>query len=290
VQPPIHTPPSERWFDGRGIRVHGLDWGGEDSGALILFLHGIGGNAWIWDDVAPRLATALPSHRLVAIDGRDGGDTDHPADGYERADFIADIVAVHDRLGGRPMVVVGHSRGGWLAAAFAGQHPDRVAGLVLVDPARLAFASPGDSAAFYDRVRGALGPFESEAAALASAAREDPEGIWTEVRTRSFLFGYRRTADGRLIGKLPASAVDRLRAARTDAAAVATALASVTAPTLLLVAERQSPARVADKLAYAERLPDVRTVRIDGSHFLHTDAPEAVAAAIVDFLGPQSGG
>ncbi len=287
--PPVPTPPSERWFDGHGIRVHGLDWGGDDSGTLILFLHGIGGNAWVWDDVAPRLATALPSHRLVAIDQRDGGDTDHPADGYEREDFIGDIVAVHDRLGGLPMVVVGHSRGGWLAAAFAGQHPDRVAKLVLVDPARLSFASPADSSAFYDRVRGALGPFESEATALAWAAHEDPEAVWTDVRTRSFLFGYRRRADGRLVGKLPASAIDRLRAARMDAEAVTAALASVTAPTLLLVAERQSPLRVADKLAYAERLPDVRTVRIDGSHFLHTDAPDAVAAAIVAFLGPKSG-
>lgn len=277
-------PPAERWFKGHGIRIHGLDWGDRSAGTPILFLHGVGGNAWVWDDVAPRLAASLPRHHLVAIDQRDGGDTDHPATAYDRADFIADIVAVHDQLGGGPMILVGHSRGGWLGTAFAIEHPDRVAGLVLVDPARLAFATDTDSESFYRWVRDALGPFESEEAALAWAKREDPDAVWTEVRTRSLLFGYRTAADGRLVGKLPSSAVDRLRAARAGAEGVTTALATMTRPVLLLVSERQSAARIADKLAYADRLPQVRAVRIDGTHFLHTDAPGAVSAAIVRFV------
>lgn len=281
---PEAPPPTERWFQGHGIRIHGLEWGDRPSGTPILFLHGVGGNAWVWDDVAPRLVAALPGHRLVAIDQRDGGDTDHPATAYDRADFIADIVAVHDRLGGEPMILVGHSRGGWLGAAFAIDHPDRVAGLVLVDPARLAFATDTDSESFYRWVRDALGPFESEDAALAWARREDPDAVWTDVRTRSLLFGYRAAADGQLVGKLPSGAVDHLRAARSGAEGVTTALATMTRPVLLLVAERQSAARIADKIAYADRLPQVRTVRIDGTHFLHTDAPAEVSGAIARFV------
>jgi pimeloyl-ACP methyl ester carboxylesterase len=280
----VSQPPADRWFEGSGIRVHGLDWGGPADGTPMLFLHGVGGNAWIWDDVAPRLRVALPGHRLVALDGRDGGDTEHPPTGYERDDFVRDVLAAHDDLGGRPMVLVGHSRGGWLAAWLAGKHPDRVERLVLVDPARLVFATGGDADSFYTWVRNALGPFEDEASAIAAVRSEHEPAIWSPVRTRSTMFGFRRDAEGRLIGKLPPEVVPQLRHAREGGEVVTEALAEIAAPTLLLVAERQSDGRRADKLAYAERIPDVKLVRLDGSHFLHTDLPAEVAAEIAGFV------
>lgn len=280
--------PVDRWFDGDAIRVHGLEWeapaGAASGGQPVLLLHGVGGNAWIWDPVATRLRELLPVHRLVAIDGRDGGDTDHPPTGYERERFVADVVAVHDALGGEPMVLVGHSRGGWLAALVAAAHPERVARLVLVDPARLAFASADDGDAFYAGVRAALGPFESEAAALAWARSTEPEAAWTDARMRSFLFGLRRRSDGRLVGKLPVEVVAQLQAARTSGAATAESLGAIRAPALLIVAEHQPLARVADKLAYADHLDDVRVVRLAGTHHVHTDLPDEVAAAIAEFV------
>jgi pimeloyl-ACP methyl ester carboxylesterase len=283
------TSPTDRWFDGDGIRIHALDWGGPQDGTPVLFLHGVGGNAWIWDDVAPRLRTALPDTRLVALDGREGGDTDHPATGYERERYVADVLAVHDALGGRPMVLVGHSRGGWLAAWLAATHPDRVERLVLVDPARLVFASRSAADGYYAGVRGALGPFESEEAAIAWARQADPRAQFSPVRVRSFLFGLRRLPDGRLVGKLPPEVVPQLQAAREDGDAVATALGRISCPTLLLVGTRQPDERIAHRLAYGERIPGVTIVRIDGTHFLHTDAPAEVAAAIADFVAPASG-
>ena len=277
-------PPADRWFRSGGVRIHALDWGGPDGGVPVLFLHGVAGNAWIWDDVASRMRGALPDHRLIALDGRDGGDTDHPPTGYERDDFVQDVLAVHDSLGARPMVLVGHSRGGWLATWLASQHPERVAALILVDPARLVFATSDDADAFYDWVLGALGPFDDEEAALAALAREYRTASWTQARRRSALFGFRRDADGRLVGKLPATVVPQLRRARDGGEVVTEALAQITAPTLLLIAERQSHDRRADKLAYAERIRHARVVRLDGSHFLHTDLPEAVAGEIVAFV------
>jgi pimeloyl-ACP methyl ester carboxylesterase len=281
--------PADRWFDGAGIRIHALDWGGPEDGTPMLFLHGVGGNAWVWDDVAPRLRRTLPGHRLVALDGRDGGDTDHPPTGYERDDFVGDVLAVHDALGGRPMVLVGHSRGGWLAAWLAAEHPERVERLVLVDPARLVFASSGDADSFYDWVLRALGPFDDEATAIAAVRSEHEPAVWTPVRTRSTLYGFRRDAGGRLVGKLPPEVVPQLRRAREHGEVVTDALARIAVPTLLLVAERQSEARRADKLAYADRVPDVTVVRLDGSHFLHTDCPAEVAEAITAFVSGDGG-
>jgi len=276
--------PADRWFGGDGIQIHGLDWGGPVAGTPLLLLHGIGGNAWIWDDVAPRLRSALPDHHVVAIDGRDGGDTDHPPIGYERGRFVADVLAVHDALGGRPMVLVGHSRSGWLAASITAEHPGRVARLVLVDPARLGFASRDAADSYYAGVRRSLGPFDSEEAALASARSADPAATFSAVRARSFLFGLRLGEDGRLVGKLPPEAVAQLQAARADATQVADALGRITAPTLLLAGTRQTEERIGHRMAYAERIPGLRIVRIDATHFVHTDAPAETADAIAEFV------
>jgi len=286
VSPDRADPPSIR-LEGDGIRIHGLDFGPADAHGLALLLHGVGGNAWIWKPVAARLRDGLGGRvRVVALDGRDGGLTDHPTAGYEPERFAADLVAVHDALGAGPLTIVGHSRGGWLAAWFAERFPERVDRLVLVDPARLMFASEADADRFYEWVRGGLGPFVDRDDALAWACRRDPEADWNEDRTRSFLEGFVEQSDGTLVGRLPVHAVAALRQARERVDSVGPRLADIACPTLLLVAQRQSPERVRDKLAYADGLRDVRALEIDGSHFLHTDAPGRVADEIVGFLGP----
>jgi pimeloyl-ACP methyl ester carboxylesterase len=274
----------DRWFEDAGIRIHGLDWGGPADGPVVLLLHAVGSNAWIWDDVARHLRTVLPGHRVVAFDQRDGGDTDHPTTGYGRDAFTADALAVHRALGGRPVVLVGHSRGGWLAAWIAASRPEAVETLVLVDPARLEFATVGDADRFYAWVEGALGPFADEAAAIEWASAADREATWTPTRVRSFLFGLRRAEDGRLVGKLPREAVGQLRAARTDATEVLDAVPGIRVPTLLLVADRQPPERRAHKLRYGDLIRGIEVHHLDGSHFLPTDTPIEVADHIAAFV------
>jgi pimeloyl-ACP methyl ester carboxylesterase len=50
------------------------------------------------------------------------------------AQHVADAVAVLDGLDLREAVVLGHSWGGFLGALLAMEHPDRVRGLLLIDP------------------------------------------------------------------------------------------------------------------------------------------------------------
>jgi pimeloyl-ACP methyl ester carboxylesterase len=57
--------------------------------------------------------------------------TDGP---FSVAQHVTDAVAVLDGLGIEDAVVLGHSWGGFLAAVLAMEHPDRVRGLLLVDP------------------------------------------------------------------------------------------------------------------------------------------------------------
>ena len=284
TQPTTDSKPLSIRLPGHGIRIHALDWGPDGAPRLVLLLHGVAGNAHIWDAAGARLRERLiDAVRIVALDGRDGGLTDHPDSGYEPEDFGKDLARAHDALGAKPLTLVGHSRGGWLAAWFAERYPNRVERLVLVDPARLSFESDEASGRFFDRIRDGLGPFASEAQAVAWGKKWDPDGDWNEYRVAGFLANYRRRDDGSLIGHLPARAVDQLRR-RSGDDQVGPKLGEITCPTLLLVGTRQSAERQQDKLRYAEGIPDCRIVRLPGSHFVHTDLPTDTAREIATFV------
>jgi pimeloyl-ACP methyl ester carboxylesterase len=97
----------------------------------LLLLHGFGNEAHIWDDFAPIVA---PHYRTLALDHRGHGDSGwDPERRYEHETMVADVEAVTEALGIERLVLVGHSLGGRIATLFAGKHPDRMAGLVLVD-------------------------------------------------------------------------------------------------------------------------------------------------------------
>jgi pimeloyl-ACP methyl ester carboxylesterase len=273
--------PTDRWVVRDGVRIHVLDWGGPADGHPVLLFHGVGGNALVWNDVAPRLRTSLPDHRILAVDTRDGGRTDHPPTGYRLADVMDDVVAIADDLRAERVSLVGHSRGGWLAASVAAVHPERVDRIVLVDPApiRFASASAGDQA--YRWIFGNLGPFASRAAAVEWARSEEPTAVWSPTRIGAFLDNLVDQPDGTVAGRLPRSAMEQLRAARADGHTIA--YEAVTAPTLLLVATDASE-QMEGRLAYAERIRGTRVVEVAGTHFLHTDAPDEVARLVTEHL------
>lgn len=108
-----------------------LDDGGS-GGLPVVFVHSLAGNSTHW---AVQLAHLRRDRRAVALDLRGHGRSEPPKNGdYTIAAMAGDIAAVVDTLGIGRFVLVGHSMGGGVALAYAGAHPDRVAGLVLVDP------------------------------------------------------------------------------------------------------------------------------------------------------------
>lgn len=108
-----------------------LDDGGS-GGLPVVLVHSLAGNSSHW---AAQLAHLRRDRRAVALDLRGHGRSEPPKNGdYTIAAMAGDIAAVVDTLGIGRFVLVGHSMGGGVSLAYAGAHPDRVAGLVLVDP------------------------------------------------------------------------------------------------------------------------------------------------------------
>ena len=121
----------KRNTDIRGLagRLH-LDDGGR-GGVPVVFVHGFGGNLSHWSG---QLSHLRPDRRASAFDLRGHGGSQAPGDRDYAVDSLAeDIGAVADALALSRFVLVGHSLGAAAAIAFACNHPERVAGLVLVD-------------------------------------------------------------------------------------------------------------------------------------------------------------
>jgi pimeloyl-ACP methyl ester carboxylesterase len=125
--------PTSRRVDGDGgLSLHLLEWSSE--GVPLLLLHGYGNEAHIWDDFAPAVC---PHYRTLALDHRGHGDSAWDPEGrYDHDTLVRDVEAVTGALGIERMVLVAHSLGGRVATLFAGRHPERMAGLVLVDIGR----------------------------------------------------------------------------------------------------------------------------------------------------------
>jgi pimeloyl-ACP methyl ester carboxylesterase len=107
------------------------DDGGE-GGLPVLFLHSLAGHSEHWLALLDHLR---PFRRAVALDWRGHGRSGLPAEeDFSVPTLVAEVAAAIDQLGLNRFALVGHSAGGVIALAYASRYPDRVAGLLLVDP------------------------------------------------------------------------------------------------------------------------------------------------------------
>ena len=112
------------------------------DGPALLLLHGGPG---LSDYLSAMPADETAGWRRIGYTQR--GLAPSPVDGpFTVAQHVDDAIAVLDSLGLDDAVVLGHSWGGFLAAALAMEHPDRVRGLLLVD--LLGIDGDGGSAEF----------------------------------------------------------------------------------------------------------------------------------------------
>jgi pimeloyl-ACP methyl ester carboxylesterase len=113
-----------------GTRVNYLDYGeARDDSRPIVLVHGLAASWQCWLEQIPRLAAE--GRRVIAIDLPGFGASEMPRDDISIAGFGRTVESLIDHLDLGQVVVVGHSMGGFTAAEFAIQYPERVERLVL---------------------------------------------------------------------------------------------------------------------------------------------------------------
>ncbi len=280
------TPRSLRVPGADGLRLHLLEWSRE--GVPFLMLHGFGNEAHLWDDTAPLLA---PHYRVLALDLRGHGESDHDPEGrYDHGDMVRDLEAVCGALDIDRLVLMGHSLGGRVATLFAGRHPARMAGLVIVD------SGPEVDLRGSMRIRldaeQAPESFASEAEFALRLARAYPLAA-QEVVARMARHLLRRDDDGRYRVRMDPR-LRRTTGRRPDeelawqehrSRELWDALARISCPTLVIrgAASDVLPPEVADRMV-EEALADGRLEVIPrASHSVVVDNPGAFREALARF-------
>lgn len=101
------------------------------AGPTVVFEAGLGASRSLWGDVQPAVGEKF---RSVVYD-RSGLGRSPLSSGSRRLPQLADDLSdLLDGLGDGPFVLVGHSWGGPIVRLAATQRPERIVGIVLVDP------------------------------------------------------------------------------------------------------------------------------------------------------------
>ena len=240
-------------------------------GPSIVLLHGLGSRATHWLPTARALAR---HHRVTLVDlpGHGGASMPEPFSLHQAATAL-DLALVEDSA--EPVVVVGHSLGGLVAAAAAVAHPERIRGLVLVETSLRPQVAPADRAAL-------LRELETNYASLVHAAYLD--------FGRDSVQGERLYAE---VASLDPEIVKRwIRLAWT--ADLSPSIARLDRPLLVVLAPRSwphdEPWEVTAKALGYDRAPQVQARRLDGcGHFVMLDRPEELAAIIARFAANPNG-
>ena len=123
------TRPSFRSYDLPEATIGALHWEGIDGAPTVLAIHGITANAWHFDPLAHTLAGGA---EVIAVDLRGRGRSYTCSGPFGIRRHAADIVRIVGELG-RPVTVLGHSMGAYVALMAAEHAPELFHNIVLVD-------------------------------------------------------------------------------------------------------------------------------------------------------------
>jgi pimeloyl-ACP methyl ester carboxylesterase len=273
--------PTSVYVEVNGLRLHYLDWAGDETSRIFVLCHGGSAHAHWWDYVAPQLAA---HGRVVALDFRGHGRSAW-AEVYGPAGYIADLKAfLRDQIG-KPVVLVGHSMGGEIAQRVAADCPELLEALVIVDsphgglPLRTRLMwrwrrrNQHQGRPEFATSEALIGEFRlsppgdklsrAQLAELAlKGAERLPNGNWAfrfDPKTRRMTPGWKRALRFRL--------------------------EKIAAPTLIIRGEHSALLRPAAAQRMHRRIRNSRFEQIPAAHHHVTlDNPAATAAAIIDFV------
>ncbi|MFJ9951344.1 alpha/beta fold hydrolase [Kitasatospora sp. NPDC091207] len=265
--------PSTQYLDVPGGRL-AFDDTVRGDGAPVVLLPGMLDSRAAYRHLRPLLVAA--GHRVITLDLRGFGESSIDWDDYSPAAIATDVLALLDHLGIGRAALVGNSYTGATAVRVAGDAPERVAGIVLLDafvenvpPSTLQRAMFGVMGALLVHSPAFWGLYHRRMAyPTAKPADFDAyvDGLVAAMRTP----GRKKATRGYVRG---------------DSAPTGWT-AAVTCPALVVMGSKDPdfprPELVADRQAAALK---ARKVMIEGAgHYPMADHPRATADALLPFL------
>lgn len=255
------------WESAGDVQVRVARAGRGDT--TLVFIHGFSESLLSFRGPFDRLARR---YKVVALDVPGFGLSDKPAAPWDLTTQTGRLTAFLDAHTTGPVVLVGHSMGGELAASVALRRPDRVAALVLIAPAGFGLAERLDS-----MTPGTIGLI-GWAGALATTGVlpvHDPEWL-AEPPDRA---AYTPATDPAYRHVLEAT----LR--EFDFAGLRDSFTLVRRPTLLIWGRQDPTIPFAVGESIAAKLPCRRFVPLDATlHRPQLTDPDTVSTLLLDFL------
>lgn len=135
-----------------GVNLQVAEWGAPTAELTVVLAHGWTLSNRIWEDVAQSVVAADSAVRVIAYDHRGHGLSDRVPEASieELADDLGAVITALVPTG--PVVLGGHSLGGFTLTALAERHPDLV--VERVEGAMLVATSAGELMGAVRRIPG----------------------------------------------------------------------------------------------------------------------------------------
>ena len=262
-----------------GLRVHVRDEGPRDALPVVL-LHGSNSSLDTWEPWAARLT---PRYRVVTMSLPGHGLTGpHPRRDYSPEAFDTVVLKVADSRGLARFVLGGNSMGGGIAARFAAAHPDRIAGLILVDAAGAPFSGKTDLPIGFRIARTPIIRNIVEEITPRALIAKSLEGTVVDPRVLTPALVDRYWDLLRYPGNRAAT-IDRF--STPYVALDAAALQGVHVPVLIIWGRQDRLIPVASAAWFSRALPQARVVILDRvGHIPMEEAPDRSLAPVLSFL------
>lgn len=256
------------------------------AGPRVAFLHGLFGQGRNWNQIAKSVSGPEQADaRCLLVDLPDHGRSPR-SEQFSYQGYAAAVAAtLAEAAPGEQWTVVGHSLGGKVAMLVALLHPELVERLVVVDIAPKDYGTLARFEGYINEMlRLPLDEIESRGDAEERFQESDP-GV------KAFLLqNLRREGEGwRWQANLDLIAADAAQGSSSRIAGwptMADEVAPFDGPVLWIAGGESRYVKDEDSDVMRSLFPRVRQLTVKGaSHWVHTDAPDVVVAALRRFIG-----
>jgi pimeloyl-ACP methyl ester carboxylesterase len=273
------------FLETNNIRLHYLEHPG--NGPLLIMMHGLTANAHAFDGIID--AGLEGRFRIISVDLRGRGLSDHPIVNYTMEDHAQDVLGLMDHLSAEKASFCGHSFGGLLSFYLGSHYPERVDKLVILDAAARMNPRTPEMLSFR------LSTLDIRYPSMEDYMKEVKDApymsFWSDLMSSYFNADVESLEEGSV---MPRPKLANMVQASLGVAATQwpELLPQIQAPVLLINApeaytfeEPLLPPDFAQETV--DMLPNARLITVPGNHqtMMYGEGAQQIAAAILQFVG-----